>query len=226
MADDNTFKSTIQIYRELAAVWNELADVDAANILELIGGKRNATANASLLQNFDDVEKALASSAGAAGSAIKENEKYLDSIQGKLSKFKATFEEFSANFISSEMVSAVVSLGTALLNVLTVLDKIHLLIPLLTVSLTLLVARKKALQLAESTSMVNTLASSIIKEKAVTDTLATSVAMLSVKEKALLATKLEQSITSGAITAAQGAQIASALGLAGAEGTLTVGRKF
>lgn len=225
MADDNTFKSTIQIYRELAAVWNELADVDAANILELIGGKRNATANASLLQNFDDVEKALASSAGAAGSAIKENEKYLDSIQGKLSKFKATFEEFSANFISSEMVSAVVSLGTALLNVLTVLDKIHLLIPLLTVSLTLLVARKKALQLAESTSMVNTLASSIIKEKAVTDTLATSVAMLSVKEKALLATKLEQSITSGAITAAQGAQIASALGLAGAEGTLTVANK-
>ena len=225
MADDNTFKSTIQIYRELAAVWDELADVDAANILELIGGKRNATANASLLQNFDDVEKALASSTGAVGSATKENEKYLDSIQGKLSKLKATFEEFSANFISSDMVKMVVSLGTLLLSVLTALDKIHLLIPLLTLSVTALIARKKALQLAESTSLVNTLASSIIKEKAVTDTLATSVALLSTKEKALLVTQIEKAATSGAIDAGQKAQIVSTLGLTSAEGALTIANK-
>lgn len=39
MVDDQTFKSTYQIMKELSEVWNDLADIDTANILELIGGK-------------------------------------------------------------------------------------------------------------------------------------------------------------------------------------------
>lgn len=225
MLDDTTFKSTIQIYRELAAVWKDLADVDAANILELIGGKRNATANAALLANFEDAEAALITSANSAGSALAENEKFLASIQGRLDVFKATFEEFSASFIDTNLVNFVLSLGTALLNILTGLDKLHLLLPAITMSITLLAARKKALQLQESASMVNTLASAITKEKAVTDTLSTSVAFLTTKEKALLISKIEEAAASGLITAEQKAQILSTLGLATAEGTLTVANK-
>jgi len=225
MADDTTFKSTIQIYRELAGVWKDLEDIDAANILELIGGKRNATANASLLANFEDAEAALVTSANAAGSALKENEKFLASIQGRLDVFKATFEEFSASFIDGDLVNFVLSIGTVLLNLLTALDKLHLLLPAITMSITLLAARKKALQLQESVSMVNTLASAITKEKAVTDTLSTSVAFLTTKEKALLISKIEEAATSGLITAEQKAQILSTLGLATAEGTLTIANK-
>lgn len=225
MADDTTFKSTIQIYRELAGVWKDLEDIDAANILELIGGKRNATANASLLANFEDAEAALVTSANAAGSALKENEKFLASIQGRLDVFKATFEEFSASFIDGNLVNFVLTLGTGLLNLLTLLDKLHLLLPSIAASLALLSARKKALQLQESISMVNTLASSIIKEKTVTDTLATSVALLSTKEKALLITKLEDAVASELIDDNQKQQILSTIGLAGAEGTLTVANK-
>lgn len=225
MLDDTTFKSTIQIYRELAAVWKDLADIDAANILELIGGKRNATANAALLANFEDAEAALVTSANSAGSALAENEKFLASIQGRLDVFKATFEEFSASFIDADLVNFILTLGTGLLNLLTTLDKLHLLLPSLVVSIALLSARKKALQLQESASMVNTLASSIIKEKTVTDTLATSVAFLTTKEKSLLITQIEKAATSGIIDAKQKAQILSTLGLAGAEGTLTVANK-
>jgi len=118
MLDDTTFKSTIQIYRELAAVWDDLADVDAANILELIGGKRNATANAALLSNFDDVEKALATSANSVGSAFAENEKYLESIQGKLSLLKSTAEDFSSSLIDSELVKFFVDFGTKAIEIL------------------------------------------------------------------------------------------------------------
>ncbi len=39
MADEDTFKSTTQILREIAGVWEEMTDMEQAAALELIGGK-------------------------------------------------------------------------------------------------------------------------------------------------------------------------------------------
>lgn len=117
--DENTFKSTTQILRELSDVWNELTDITQANILEKIGGKRNSNVVVSLLENFDTVEDVLASSANAAGSALAENEKYLESIEGKISQFQAAFEKLSTITINSDSVKNIVDLGTGAINVLS-----------------------------------------------------------------------------------------------------------
>lgn len=122
--DENTFKSTYQIMKELADVWGELTDITQANILEQIGGKRNANVVSSMLENFNVAEDVVKTAANSAGSALKENEKYLDSINGKIAEFKATFEELSMNFIDSDFVKQVIELGTGLLNVLNVLAKV------------------------------------------------------------------------------------------------------
>lgn len=39
MKDNDTLKSTFQIFDELAGVWDQLTDITQANILEKIGGK-------------------------------------------------------------------------------------------------------------------------------------------------------------------------------------------
>lgn len=39
MADDNTYKSSFQILKELSQVWDQLTDVSQANILEKLAGK-------------------------------------------------------------------------------------------------------------------------------------------------------------------------------------------
>lgn len=123
--DKNTFKNTTQILRELAGVWDELTDISQANILEMIGGKRNANVVASLLENFDLVEDVLESSMNAAGSAMAENEKYLDSINGKIAKFQAAFESLSATLINSDLVKVVVDTGTGIVETLTaIIDKL------------------------------------------------------------------------------------------------------
>lgn len=122
--DENTFKSTYQIMKELADVWGELTDITQANILEQIGGKRNANVVSSMLENFNVAEDVVKTAANSAGSALKENEKYLDSINGKIAEFKATFEELSMNFIDSDFVKQVIELGTGLLNVFNVLAKV------------------------------------------------------------------------------------------------------
>ena len=84
MEDENTYKSTVQILRDLSQVWGELSDTSKTNITELIGGGvRNANVIAALMGNFELVEQVLDKTATAAGSALAENEKYLDSIAGK-----------------------------------------------------------------------------------------------------------------------------------------------
>ena len=122
--DEDTFKSTYQILKELSGVWDSLTDVSQANILEMVGGKRNSNVVAAILENFSIAEEALQTSMSAAGSALEENEKYLDSINGKISVFKAAFEDFSTNLISSDLVKDIVELGTVLINVLNAVAKI------------------------------------------------------------------------------------------------------
>ena len=114
--DDDTFKSTYQILKELSEIWDELTDVSQANILEMVGGKRNANVVAALLENFDIAESALATSADSAGSALAENEKYLDSVQGKIDIMQASFQALSANFMSGDLLKFFIEAATGALN--------------------------------------------------------------------------------------------------------------
>ncbi len=127
--DEDTFKSTYQILRELSSVWKSLSDVSRANILEMIGGKRNANVVSALLENFSVAEKAVNTSAESAGSALAENEVYLDSINGKIAILQATFQAFSEDVVNSDVVKFVIDAGTALINVLDALQEIHILLP-------------------------------------------------------------------------------------------------
>ncbi|MBQ8559400.1 MAG: phage tail tape measure protein [Tyzzerella sp.] len=124
MADDNSFKSTYQILKELSGVWHELTDVSQANILEMVGGKRNSNVVAAILENFKVANDALETSANSEGSALKENEKVLASIEGKINIFKATFEELSNTLIQGQFIKDVVDLGTNLLNILISVGKL------------------------------------------------------------------------------------------------------
>lgn len=104
MADDDTFKSTIQILRELSGVWEDLTDVTRANITELIAGKRQANVINSIFSNWDTVEKSLATSLNSSGSAMQEHSKYLDSVKAKTDQLKASWQALSKDFIGSDLV--------------------------------------------------------------------------------------------------------------------------
>lgn len=117
--DNDTFKSTYQILKELSQVWGELTDVTQANILEKLGGKRNSNVVMALLTNFQTAEEVLQTAANSAGSALAENEKYLDSINGKIARFQAAFEDLSAAVFDSGFIKGVVDFGTTVIEGLT-----------------------------------------------------------------------------------------------------------
>lgn len=118
MLDNETYKSTYQILDELAQVWDKLNDITKANVLELLFGKRQANVGAGLLENFDIARDALKTALDAEGSALKENEIFLESIQGHLNKLSAAWETFSYDFLDSEFVKGVVDFLTKVVNLL------------------------------------------------------------------------------------------------------------
>lgn len=121
MLDSKNFKSTYQIMKELSQVWGNLSDVTQANVTELIGGKRNANAVSAILNNFSVAESAMESAANSANVAWEENEKYLDSIQGRLAQLDASFQALSTDILSSDLVKTGVSFLT---TVVKLIDKL------------------------------------------------------------------------------------------------------
>jgi len=49
-------------------------------------------------------------------SAMKENERVLESIEGKLKRFQATFQSFSSDVLDSGVVKGFIDMGTAALD--------------------------------------------------------------------------------------------------------------
>lgn len=218
--DEDTFKSTYQIIKELSEVWGELTDISQANILEMIGGKRNSNVVAALLTNFQIAEDVVTTSAEAAGSALAENEKYLDSIAGRISVFNSAFESMSQNIFDSELVKDVVDLGTALVSVAGGLAKIDMLLP----SIVAAAVTYKSFKMAQSVAQlamqeeaaVASLVQRLIVEKATNDNLVVSYQTLNAAQQQNVLSKLQNAVASKQLSAEAYKQIVANLSLASA----------
>lgn len=114
----------------MSTVWDDMADMDQAAALELMGGKNQANVLASMLSNFDIAEQALQSSSNAYGSAMEENQKYLDSIEGKSAQLAATFESLSTHVINNELVKFLLDIADAALTAVDGLSQVGNAVPL------------------------------------------------------------------------------------------------
>lgn len=110
------FKSTYDIIQGIAKVYSKMSDVDQAALLELLAGKNRANGVAALLSQASQAADMLQTSLNSSGSAMAENERVLDSVEGRLKIFEATFQEISTDLLNSGLVKGVISLGTALLD--------------------------------------------------------------------------------------------------------------
>ena len=121
MVDDTTFKSTYDIFNELSQVYDKLSETSQARITELLGGKNQANVVSALLEDFDVAKDVYARAPEANGSANKELESALDSVDGKLNQLSATWQKFSTDILDSE----VIKFGIDFLNgVVSALDNV------------------------------------------------------------------------------------------------------
>lgn len=116
--DNGDFKSTYQILKEIAGVYNQLKDTERADLLETIAGKRNANGVAAVLQNWKQVEAAVKASTDAEGTAAQENEKYMDSMQGKINATKTAWQALANTFLSSDFLKGLIDGGQTFLSIM------------------------------------------------------------------------------------------------------------
>lgn len=125
MIDNDTFKSTYQIMEELSEKWADLTDIQQASITELIAGKRQGNVMSALMENFDIAQEALTVSQGSSGSAMKEHEKWMDSLEAKINQLKAAWESLSISFLSSDFLKGIIDGLTGVVQFIDMLiDKI------------------------------------------------------------------------------------------------------
>ena len=126
------YKSTYQIMLGLANIWEEIRQADLKTgdnrqnlLLESIAGKNRANVAASILSSPDVLQSVYEdSSTKAAGSAMEENQKYLESISGHLAKLQNAWQEMWANAANRDVINAFIDFATLLLNII---DKVGLL---------------------------------------------------------------------------------------------------
>lgn len=133
MLNDNTFKSTTDIIKELGAVWDKLSDSSQAATLEIIAGKSRANNIAALLKNYQKIDEVMESLGDAEGSALKENKAIVDSINGRIKTLSASIEEFWQTLINKNVVkdavtdlSKLIELGTKFVDTFGVIPSLSM----------------------------------------------------------------------------------------------------
>lgn len=66
--------------------------------------------------NWEDAENAYKEAMNSAGSAVKENEAFLDSIEGRKRVFKSAFESLSNNLLNGDLVKTGITAGTQIVK--------------------------------------------------------------------------------------------------------------
>ena len=126
LLDENgNYRSTYQVLQDIADIYDEIVETDKQfgtnkmnGLLELIAGKSRSNIAASVLQNGDMLRSVYQQSQNAEGSALEENEKYLDSIDGKIQQAQNRLQEFASLAINSDVFKGLVDGATSFLEVL------------------------------------------------------------------------------------------------------------
>ena len=121
LTESGDYKDTYTILAEIGEVWEDMSDIDQAALLELMAGKNRANTLSAILSNMKDLKGAYQDAMAAEGSALKENEAYLDSIQGRIDLFTNSLQTMWMNAISSDAIKSFVDAGTTIIKII---DKI------------------------------------------------------------------------------------------------------
>jgi len=118
----NQVKSTYEVFKEFAGVWDDMTPDQQQALSLQMAGKNQQEVFASVIGNWKNAEKAAETAAkqiNEGGSAAKENAKYLESMQGHLENLKSAWSEFSNAMMSSSALNKGMDILASILRFLS-----------------------------------------------------------------------------------------------------------
>lgn len=113
---NGAMESTYNILTALSSRWDDLTDAQRQNIGELAAGKNRITEFNALMSNFETAMKATETAVNSAGSAMKENEAYLDSIEGKWNSLMSQLQKMVTEGSLGDIIKDVLDLSKSILE--------------------------------------------------------------------------------------------------------------
>ena len=120
MYDLNTGQmlSTYELLLKLSEKWDTLDSNTQKYIATTLAGTVQLNNFLALMNNFDHAVSATETALNSAGSAARENSKYMEGLEARTNQLKATFQDFSNNVLSSEFIGGLLSLANGFLQLM------------------------------------------------------------------------------------------------------------
>lgn len=115
----NSFKNTYQVILEISKVWDKMNDADQAMLLEKMAGKQRAEVLASILNNAEDLTKAMQVARESTGSVAEEMDVIMNTYDKKIQQLKNAWAELSSATLSSDLIKSIIDATTKMLQFIT-----------------------------------------------------------------------------------------------------------
>ena len=112
------YRSTYDIIRDIAGVWDELGSMDQAAVTEALAGTRQQNIFSSLITQFKEAEDAVDRMKESGGELEEAYDIYLNSIEAHVNQLKAAFDKLSMDFVDSDLAKNAVDAVTKIIDVL------------------------------------------------------------------------------------------------------------
>lgn len=132
-------RSTFDILQDLSEAWEGLTSVEKQELAETVAGKTQRSLFTAIMTNFESAVGATEAALESEGSAAAENEKRMESLQGKVQQLESAWQSFARNTINSDFVKNILSAVTGLIKFA---DAAGGLVPILTTLVSLLAVFK------------------------------------------------------------------------------------
>ena len=113
---EGQIRSLYEILTDVNKIWKDLDKNEQAYYLNIQAGANQTASLAAILSNFNTALDATATAYDSVGSATKENERFMESLEAQLQQLKSAWEAFSNSVIQSDFVKFFLSAGTSVLK--------------------------------------------------------------------------------------------------------------
>lgn len=102
------------IMEDISEVYNALSDKEQADLAGILFGGQRGDQGTALIQAFQSgqINQALEAATNAEGSAMQEQERWLESLEAKTQQFEAAFQSLSNTVLDSDLLKGIIDLGT------------------------------------------------------------------------------------------------------------------
>lgn len=136
-----SFKSTYSIVLELSEVWAKMTDAERAFLSEKIAGKQQGEAFLALMNNAEDLTKAMEVAKDSIGSVDREMDNISNTVTFKTQQLKNAFVELANESYNSDISKFFLDTATSAVQLITDLGGLP---PLLTTITGLMITMKSA----------------------------------------------------------------------------------